>query len=113
MIATYRIQAAALALLLCMCGSVLNGSDGGTVLDPTAAPFGYTLTDMLIQLGQFQASFNDPRYYPNTPFQILYTAKTHPKTVSCPEGGSGIRLDSANSFVVPVNTPFFVPLGFV
>ncbi len=67
---------------------------GGNVLPPTAKPSGYSLAAMADALAYFSTSFNDPAYYPKTPFQILY-------------------LNGTNSFTVKTGTQFFVPLLFI
>jgi hypothetical protein len=75
--------------------------EGGHVLLPGARPDGYSLEDMARLMGQFTTSGNDLRYYPATPFQILYTtATTGPPGLSIPclNGGTG-SLTSAATFL--------------
>jgi hypothetical protein len=67
---------------------------GGVVLPATATPSDYTLDDMAAEMALFSTSGNDLHYYPDTPFQILYTSAT-------------------NTFTVPAGTRFFVPVFFV
>jgi len=89
---------------------------GGNVMPANANPHGYSLDDMTLKLALFQTSGNQPQYYPQTPFQILYTDPNKPPTVSdlaCPDLGQGILVTNHNSFVVPFGTPFFVPLWSV
>jgi hypothetical protein len=97
-----------LALLPCMLVA-----DSGTVLPPTANPSGYSLTDMIKALGQFQASFNNLQYYPSTPFQILFVSQTQALPLSCDNGKKGVQVIGANSFIVSSATQFFVPLAFI
>ena len=47
-----------------------NGS--GAVLPPSAKVYGYSLDAMASAVANFSISGNDPAFYPNTPFQILY-----------------------------------------
>jgi hypothetical protein len=51
-------------------------NEGGHVLPPGARPDGFSLEDMARPMGQFTRSGNDLKYYPKTPFQILYTTAT-------------------------------------
>jgi hypothetical protein len=46
---------------------------GGEVLPPNAKPHGYSLSDMVRQSALFFSSGNNVAYYPDTPFQILFT----------------------------------------
>src|SRR3954470_16071544 len=49
-----------------------GGGGGGGVLPPNARPLGWTLQDMARAVAYFSDSNNDPAYFPDTPFQILY-----------------------------------------
>jgi hypothetical protein len=72
-----------------------SAGGGGNVMPPTAQPNGYSLDDMAAAMANFSTSFNDPAYYPKTPFQILYfTPATH-------------------TFTVKPGTPLFLPILFV
>ena len=42
------------------------------VLPPSATPLGWSLDEMASAIANFSASGNDPDYYPDTPFQIVY-----------------------------------------
>ena len=94
-----RIRTTA-ALTLLATGLALLGSGastqalGGQVLPPTASPLGWTLDDMAAAIANFSASGNDPAYYPDTPFQIIYR---HP----------------GNSFTVKPGTFFYVKLFYI
>ena len=44
----------------------------GKVLPPEAKPLGYSLTDMAAEVANFSISGNDPEFFPDTPFQIIY-----------------------------------------
>ena len=72
-------------------------ADDGVVLPATATPAGYSLADMADEMAYFATSGNDSRFYPDTPFQILYV---DPST-------------GTNTFTVSTTTMFFVPLAFV
>lgn len=98
--------------LLLISGSAITHADNGSVLPPTAAPQGYSLDTMLRELAQFQASFNNEQYYPQTPFQILYIAKQHVTPVMCPGGGKGVRFIGTSRFVVHEGTQFFMPVAY-
>jgi hypothetical protein len=91
-----------------------NGQGGGNVLPPDANFHGYSLNDMAKLMALFDTSGNDLRYYPKTPFQILYgdPGKTVVTSKTCPQppGGDGILVTGGNTFVVKSGTPFFVPL---
>src|SRR5262249_22719680 len=73
-------------------------ASGGSVLSPSATPFGYNLTDMAQALAYFDTSGNKHPYYPSTPFQILYVENSH----------SGV-----GRFTVSPITMFFVPVFFL
>jgi len=47
-------------------------ADSGHVLPPTARPHGWTIDRMAAAVANFSISGNDPAYYPDTPFQIIY-----------------------------------------
>jgi hypothetical protein len=81
------------ALAVLVGGAGLATAGGGRVLPANASPHGYTLDDMAEALAYFSTSGNDPRYYPDTPFQILYTTES-------------------NTFTAETDTMFFVPLFF-
>jgi probable HAF family extracellular repeat protein len=80
---------------------------GGQVLPATDSPDGYSLTDMARAIALFNTSGNNPAYYPNTPFQILYV---DPATESFTPSGGGVVETGTNSFVVAPDTQFYVPL---
>jgi hypothetical protein len=64
------------------------------VLPPTATPREWTVDDMAAAVANFSISGNDPAYYPDTPFQIIYR---HP----------------GNAFTVSPGTYFYVKLVFI
>src|SRR5262249_3350299 len=74
-----------------------GGGGGGVVLPATDTPYGYSLQDMAAELAYFSTGGNDPQYYPDTPFQILYD-----------QHGNG-----KNVFYVNQGTSFFVPVAWV
>ncbi len=65
----------------------------GNVLPPNAQPKGWTLDRMAEVVADFSISGNDPAYYPDTPFQIIYR---HP----------------GNSFTVKAGKFFYVNVVF-
>jgi hypothetical protein len=73
------VLVAALALLACWAGApearvfAAGNGTGQGVLPPSATPKGYSLADLSRLTALFTTSGNDATYYPNTPFQILYT----------------------------------------
>ena len=90
---------------------------GGNVQPGTAKPHGYSLDQMAGLMALFNSSQNNPTYYPQTPFQILYVPFQNPQnptstliTCSQPAGSPGILFSGGNTFVVRPGTPFFVPL---
>src|SRR5215475_1030866 len=80
-------------LVIALLVTAVTAFCSGDVLDPAATPFGVSLTTMLVDMAQINASLNNPLYYPNTPFQILFvpnpSRRQHGKAMSCPNGGSG------------------------
>lgn len=87
---------------------VRSAQGGGTVLPATARPYGYSLTDMSQKTAPFNTSGNDPRYYPKTPFQVLYVDPSTFNATPTPDGG--LAVTASNSFKVSPGTPFYVPL---
>jgi hypothetical protein len=98
---------------------------GGAVLPPSAEPLGYSRADMTRLLAQFTSFGNDPQYYPDTPFQVLYVdpSRFEPPLVvtrsfqPCPRPDSpacGLLFTQSeppsNTFVVAPGTLFFVPV---
>ena len=95
------------------------------VLPASAKPLGYSLTDMTGLLALFTTSGNDPAYYPDTPFQILYVdpqlsepfrfvARDLTTPCDSPEPPCGLLATQSgpysNTFNVPPGTKFFVPV---
>ena len=71
---TRPILIPALLAGLALFTATLNASAGsGNVLPPSAKTHGYSLDDMASAVANFSISGNDPAYYPDTPFQIIYT----------------------------------------
>lgn len=106
----------AMLLVIAVLVSLALAEGGGNVMPATAKPHGYSLDDMTLKMALFQTSSNDPTYYPQTPFQILYmnfmTGGMTRSDISCPapNGGTGDLWTGTNSFVVRAGTSFFVPL---
>jgi hypothetical protein len=126
---------AAIIAVLALLGFVLWGAQApaaatsgrheAAVLPPSAQPLGYSRADMTRLLAQFTSFGNDPKYYPDTPFQVLYVdpALFEPPLLvtrafrPCPKPDSpacGLLFTQSvpfsNSFVVPTGTMFFVPV---
>jgi hypothetical protein len=94
-----------LGLLLSVVAAPTVSAAGGRVLPPRARPHGYSLSDMTGAAAAFTASRNDLAFYPDTPFQILYTANFEVN-----EEGTGLVITGSNEFTVRPGTPFYVPL---
>jgi hypothetical protein len=90
------------ACVLISAGSAL--ADG--VLPATARPHGWTLERMTDALALFTTSGNNLKYYPATPFQILYADSGEPFPID-----DGFDFVGSHApFTVPAGTRFFVPL---
>jgi hypothetical protein len=90
------------------------------ILPPSATPLGYSLTDMTKEVAQFTTSGNQAAYYPNTPFQILYTQQTQSEfigpcapvyTGKCGEASFDPSTGPAGTFTVKPGTMFYVPIA--
>jgi hypothetical protein len=109
----------AILLAIVMLVSLAVADGGGNVMPASAKPHGYSLDDMTLKMALFQTSGNNPAYYPQTPFQVLYInfmaggATSSPVPCPAPNGGMGDLFTGTNSFVVRSGTPFFVPLWSV
>jgi hypothetical protein len=82
---------------------------GGNVLPPTATPRGYSLLGMMSATALFNTSANNPLYYPDTPFQILYN---DPNTVTSVSQDGGLVSTGANTFTVSPGTMFYMPMVY-
>jgi hypothetical protein len=96
------LGAVATAFMLVSTGSALARG----VLPATARPHGWTLERMTGALALFTTSGNDLKYYPDTPFQILYAGTGE----SLPVDGGYDFVGSHTPFTVRPGTGFFVPL---
>jgi hypothetical protein len=95
-----------LGLLLSLVAAPTVSAAGGRVLPPRARPHGYSLSDMTKAAAAFTASGNDLQLYPDTPFQILYSAN-----FKFDPDGTGLLVTGSNSFPgVSPGTTFYVPL---
>ena len=65
-----RALMALTAAILLFAGMAPAQSDA--VLSAAANPHGITLTDMAEKLALFDTGGNNPKYYPDTPFRILF-----------------------------------------
>jgi hypothetical protein len=101
----------ALTLSMSFLSAQSASAGGGQVLPPGARPLGYSLTDMTRLLAVFTAGGNDPRLYPETPFQVLYIASSSVESVD-----GGIKFTGTNTFPaapgrkLAPGTKFFVPI---
>jgi hypothetical protein len=101
------------------------GRRGTGVLPPSATPEGYSRTDMTRLLALFTTSGNKLKYYPDTPFQILYVGRNLTQTTlvtrdhaPCPTPApnpqcgyfSTQKGTFGNTFTVDSETMFFVPV---
>jgi hypothetical protein len=84
---------------------------GGHVMPPNARPFGFSLRDMAAKNAQFVTSFNNPQFFPTTPFQILYFDPTTVVFSSLP--GNGVIETGSKAFPVSEGTVFYVPIANV
>lgn len=89
----FRSLAIAILALGASVSAASAQGNGGEVLPPSKTPLGYSLEDMAREMAYFDTSYNDLGYYPDTPFQILYTSDT-------------------NTFTVKAGTPLFVPVAW-
>jgi hypothetical protein len=77
-----KALAATLAAGLVTLASIASArADSGNVLPPSANTHGYSLVDMASAVANFSISGNDPAFYPNTPFQIIYNRPGNSYTV--------------------------------
>jgi hypothetical protein len=101
--------AVSLAIATCVLTSMTASADVlHPVLPASATPHGYSLTRMALADAKFQASGNDPQYYPKTPFQVLHTTPGVGQSTSL-DGGT--LFTSHASFTVPHKVDYYVPLG--
>jgi hypothetical protein len=101
------LAAATAALCSAMASSALATSS--PVLPPTAKPLGWSLERMTGALAVFTASGNNPAYYPDTPFQILYVKDGAFQFEELPP--DGLRITGSSTFTVETGTKFFVPMA--
>jgi hypothetical protein len=93
-------------MLLGLVGASPSAASGGDVLPARARPHGYSLADMTRELALFTTSGNDPAYYPDTPFQILYVEQFNPPQ----EDGDGLLFTGTGTFTARPGTMYFVPI---
>jgi hypothetical protein len=67
-----RLFLGAVAFGMTMTIAVAATGQSGKVVPPSAKVMGWTLDDMAFAVADFSISGNDPAFYPDTPFQILY-----------------------------------------
>ena len=101
------VAAAAGALISALAGSALATSSA--VLPPAAKPLGWSLERMTGALAVFTASGNNPAFYPDTPFQVLYVRDGAFQVQPLPP--DGLRFTGSSTFTVRPGTKFFVPMA--
>ncbi len=75
------------------------------VVPPNAKPAGYSLERMAAEHALFTSSGNDPAYYPQTPFQVLFASSLD----AAPENG-GYVVTGTNTFDVQKGARFYLPV---
>jgi hypothetical protein len=75
------------------------------VMPPNAKPAGYSLERMAAEHALFVSSGNDPAYYPQTPFQVLFASSLD----AAPEG-DGLVVSGQNTLEVQRSTRFYLPI---
>jgi hypothetical protein len=80
---------------------------GGNVLPPGAMPLGYTLADMAEAVALFTTNGNDPDFYPDTPFQVLFA---DPSTFAFNVVGDELLETGSNTITVMAGTYFYMPM---
>src|SRR5919109_644876 len=95
--------ATAVALLAGLVGSAVAGG----ILPPKAKPHGYTLADMARAVALFTTSGNNPDFYPDTPFQILFA---DPDSFTFDFDGNVLTQTGSNTFTVKAGTAFYMPM---
>ena len=78
---------------------------GSDIVPPNAKPAGYSLERMAAEHALFTSSGNDPAFYPQTPFQVLFASSID----AAPEG-DGLVVTGENSFEVQPETGFYLPI---
>ena len=97
-----------LSLILALAASAIAvpaAYAGSDVVPPNAHPAGYSLERMATEHALFVSSGNDPAYYPQTPFQVLFASSQH----AAPEG-DGFVVTGENTFEVDKGTRFYLPI---
>ena len=105
-----RVRLVALVLVCCavmLATEGMAGAGGGNVLPVPARPQGYSLSAMTGATAQFSTSSNNPAFYPQTPFQVLYA---DPSTFGFNPDGCGLVLTGTNTLTVAPGKTFFVPV---
>ena len=102
----HRAACVAAALVLVVLPAALAGG-GGNVLPPGARPHGVTLADMARALALFTTNGNDPDFYPDTPFQVLFA---DPDSFEFNVVGDELLETGSNTFTVRPGTSFYMPL---
>jgi hypothetical protein len=87
--------------------SILVGPVVAGVLPPNATPHGYSLADMARAVALFTTSFNDPDFYPDTPFQILYADAS---SFAFDVEGDTLIESGSNTITVKAGTAFYMPM---
>ncbi|HEX2046332.1 MAG TPA: BTAD domain-containing putative transcriptional regulator [Acidimicrobiales bacterium] len=98
-------------------GSMLASSVGplatrlpetGPVMPADECPHGFSLGEVAAAVSSFQLNGNDPKYLPDTPFQILHLQDVNVEIV-----GGGMLGTGDRSFTVAAGTVCFVPIWVI
>lgn len=100
-----RSLRAGLVAVLALAALPAFAGSGGNVLPPSARPHGYTLTDMARALALFTTGGNDPDFYPDTPFQVLFADEFNVDVVD-----NKLEVSGSNTITVPAGTSLYMPI---
>lgn len=101
-----RHTSAVILALASAAAPLATGSRTGASVRPAAAcPHGFSLAEMARVVSSFTMSGNDPKHYPDTPFQVLYVEDVEMEMIA-----GGTLATGTQSFVVPAGTEFFASI---
>jgi len=75
------------------------------IFPANAKPSGYSLERMAAEHALFVSSGNDPAFYPQTPFQVLFAS-----SIDAQPDGDGLVVTGVNTFDVKPGTRFYLPI---
>jgi hypothetical protein len=97
-----------LSLILALAASAIAvpiAHAASDIFPPNANPSGYSLERMAAEHALFTSSGNDPAFYPQTPFQVLFAS-----SIDAEPDGDGLVVTGANTFDVPKGTRMYLPI---